>query len=291
MNDKDYSCDFLIIGGGIAGLSAALEASKHGKVILLTKGKIGESATEKAQGGIAAAIDQPRDSTEYHFEDTIAAGAGLCNEKAVRVLVTEGVDRAKELIEMGARFDRAETEAGGGFALALEGAHKRRRILHAGDETGKEIEKTLGRRIVNENKVTIHQGMMGIDLLMEDKKCAGALALDSLSGAVKSYRARATLIATGGVCQLYLYTTNPAFATGDGIAMAYRAGAAVTDMEFVQFHPTALVQFKQFEDIVALPRFHRHVDRVAFSGTPTPLRPSSRETWWGQRQQQSPVSR
>src|SRR3989339_1719126 len=249
------TCDVLIVGGGIAGLSAALEASKHGKVILLTKGKIGESATEKAQGGIAAAIDQPRDSTEYPFEDTIAAGAGLCNEKAVRVLVTEGVDRAKELIEMGARFDRAETEAGGGFALALEGAHKRRRILDAGDETGKEIEKTLGRRIVNENKVTIHQGMMGIDLLMEDKKCAGALALASLSGAVKSYRARATLIATGGVCQLYLYTTNPAFATGDGIAMAYRAGAAVTDMEFVQFHPTALVQFKQFEDIVALPRF------------------------------------
>ncbi|MFA5034567.1 MAG: L-aspartate oxidase [Candidatus Margulisiibacteriota bacterium] len=255
MSDNHYSCDFLIIGGGIAGLSAALEASSYGQVILLTKGKIGESATEKAQGGIAAAIDQPRDSTEFHFEDTIAAGAGLCDEKAVRVLVTEGVDRVKELIEMGARFDRAETEASGEFALALEGAHKRRRILHAGDETGKEIEKTLGRRVVSENKVIIHQGMMGIDLLTETGRCVGARALESKTGLVKTYQAKATLVATGGVSQVYLYTTNPSFTTGDGIAMAYRAGAIVTDMEFVQFHPTALVQFKQFEDIVALPRF------------------------------------
>ncbi|MBU0630926.1 MAG: L-aspartate oxidase [Candidatus Margulisbacteria bacterium] len=255
MSDTSFSCDFLIIGGGIAGLSAALEASKYGEVILLTKGKTGESATEIAQGGIAAAIDQPRDSTEYHFEDTIAAGANLCDEQAVRVLVTEGVDRVKELIEMGARFDRAETEAGGGFALALEGAHKRRRILHAGDETGKEIEKTLGRRVVSENKVSIVQGMMGIDLLVENGRCYGALALDGKTGEVNTYQAKSTLIATGGVCQTYLYTTNPSFATGDGIAMAYRAGAEVTDLEFVQFHPTALVKFKQFEDIVALPRF------------------------------------
>ncbi|MFA6170281.1 MAG: L-aspartate oxidase [Candidatus Margulisiibacteriota bacterium] len=255
MSDNLFSCDFLIIGGGIAGLSAALEASKYGRVVILTKGKIGESATEKAQGGIAAAIDQLRDSTEFHFEDTIAAGAGLCDEKAVRILVTEGIDRVKELIQMGARFDRAETEASGEFALALEGAHKRRRILHAGDETGKEIEKTLGRRVVSENKVIIHQGMMGIDLLMDNGRCIGARALESKTGLVNTYQAKAVLVATGGVCQIYLYTTNPPFTTGDGIAMAYRAGAAVTDMEFVQFHPTALVQFKQFEDIVALPRF------------------------------------
>lgn len=248
-------CDILIIGGGIAGLSAALEASKDVQVTVLTKGKIGETATEKAQGGIAAAIDQISDSTEFHFEDTIAAGAGLCDEQAVRVLVTEGVPRVKELIEMGACFDRAATEAGGGFALALEGAHKQRRILHAGDETGAEIEKTLGRRIVAEGKVRVDQQILGIDLLIENGRCVGARAIDLKGGSSVTYLAKATILATGGVCQVYLYTTNPEFATGDGIAMAYRAGAEVTDMEFVQFHPTALVQFKQFEDLVALPQF------------------------------------
>lgn len=263
MADNSFICDFLIIGGGIAGLTAALEASKYGKVIILTKGKIGETATEKAQGGIAAAIDEIRDSTQYHFEDTLAAGAGLCDEKAVRILVTEGVERVKELIEMGAQFDKAETEAGGTqFALTLEGAHRQRRILHAGDETGAEIERTLGSRVVAEGKVEIHQQMMGIDLLMDEgrgtkdeRKCIGASALNLKTGEINNYFAKATLLATGGVCQVYLFTTNPAFATGDGIAMAYRAGAEVTDMEFVQFHPTALVQFKQFEDIVALPQF------------------------------------
>ena len=251
-----HECDFLIIGGGIAGLTAALEASKFCKVVLLTKGKIGETATEKAQGGIAAAIDQIKDSTEFHFEDTLAAGAGLCDEKAVRVLVTEGVDRVRDLIKLGAQFDRAETEAGGtSFALNLEGAHKQRRILHAGDETGAEIERTLGRRVVSEGKVEIHQQMMGIDLIIDNSRCLGAVALEEKTGAVVNYVAKATLLASGGVCQVYLYTTNPAFATGDGVAMAYRAGAEVTDMEFVQFHPTALVQFKQFEDIVALPQF------------------------------------
>jgi L-aspartate oxidase len=247
--------DFLIVGGGIAGLTAALEASQSCKVILLTKGKIGETATEKAQGGIAAAIDKLGDSTEFHYEDTLEAGAGLCDEAAVKVLVTEGVDRVRELIALGARFDRAETEAGGGYALALEGAHKRRRILHAGDETGAEIERTLGRKVVSEGKVEIHQQMVGIDLLLDGGRCIGALALNKQTGEVIEYHAKATLLATGGVCQVYLYTTNPEFATGDGVAMAYRAGAAVTDMEFVQFHPTALVQFKQFEDIVALPQF------------------------------------
>jgi len=256
MTEKTYLCDFLIIGGGIAGLTAARTASQFGKVILLTKGKIGETATEKAQGGIAAAIDKIRDSTQFHFEDTIAAGAGLCNEEAVKILVTEGVDRVSELIEMGAQFDRAETEAGGTtFALTLEGAHKRRRILHAGDETGAEIEKTLGSRLIAEGKVEVHQQMMGIDLIMDGNRCIGAAALDQKSNSIATYLSQATLIATGGVCQVYLYTTNPTFATGDGVAMAYRAGAEVTDMEFVQFHPTALVQFKEFEDIVALPQF------------------------------------
>ncbi|MBU1026300.1 MAG: L-aspartate oxidase [Candidatus Margulisbacteria bacterium] len=248
-------CDYLIIGGGIAGLSAAMEAAKYGKVIVLTKGKAGEGATEKAQGGIAAAIDQIRDSTQFHFEDTIAAGAGLCDEKAVRILVTEGVERVKELIEMGARFDRAETEAGGGFALALEGAHKRRRILHAGDATGEEIQRTLGSKVVSEKLADIYQYTLGIDLIVENGKCLGVNALDLKSNKTETFIANSTIITTGGLGQVYLYTTNPEVATGDGIAMAYRAGAAVTDMEFVQFHPTSLVQFEDLKDIIALPRF------------------------------------
>ncbi|NQT30669.1 MAG: L-aspartate oxidase [Candidatus Saganbacteria bacterium] len=248
-------CDFLIVGGGIAGLSAALEASKYGKVIILTKDKISETATKKAQGGIAAAIDQIKDSTEFHFEDTINAGAGLCEEESVRILVTEGVERVKELIQMGARFDRAETEAGGGFALALEGAHKRRRILHAGDATGEEIQRTLGAKIVADKLVNIHQHTLGIDLIIENGKCIGVKALDLKNKCIKYFLAKATIITTGGLGQAYHYTTNPEVATGDGIAMAYRAGAVVTDMEFVQFHPTSLVQFEELKDIIALPRF------------------------------------
>ncbi|MBN2058588.1 MAG: L-aspartate oxidase [Candidatus Saganbacteria bacterium] len=247
--------DTLIVGGGIAGLSAAMEAAKHGSVTLLTKGKIGETATEKAQGGIAAAIDEIQDSTEFHFEDTIAAGAGLCDEKAVRILVNEGVQRVKELIEMGARFDRAETEAGGGFALALEGAHKRRRILHAGDATGEEIQRTLGWRVVSDNLAEIRQHTIGIDLILDNGRCIGLKALNIKQNTVEDFLARSVIITTGGLGQTYLYTTNPEVATGDGIAMAYRAGAEVTDMEFVQFHPTSMVQFEELKDIIALPRF------------------------------------
>lgn len=246
-------CDILIIGAGIAGLRAAKTASKFGKVILLTKGKIGESATEKAQGGIAAAIDEIRDSTEFHFEDTIKAGAGLCNEEAVNILVNEGVDRVKELIEMGAQFDKAETE--GDFALALEGAHKRRRILHAGDATGAEIEKTLGYNVIREGLVEVHPATLGVKLLVKGEECFGAVALDEKSNKLETFYSKATILATGGICQTYLYTTNPEVATGDGIAMAYEEGAIVTDMEFIQFHPTTLVHSKAFEDIIALPQF------------------------------------
>ncbi|NQU18315.1 MAG: L-aspartate oxidase [Candidatus Saganbacteria bacterium] len=246
-------CDILIIGAGIAGLRAALTASQFGKVILLTKGKIGESATEKAQGGIAAAIDEIRDSTQFHFEDTIKAGAGLCNEDAVRILVNEGVDRVKELIEMGAQFDKAETE--GGFALALEGAHKRRRILHAGDATGAEIEKTLGYNVIKEGLVEVYPLTLGIKLEVNDGQCFGAVALDTKNNKIETFFSKATILTTGGVCQNYLYTTNPEVATGDGVAMAYNEGAEVTDMEFIQFHPTTLVHSKEFEDIVALPQF------------------------------------
>ncbi|MBU0687173.1 MAG: L-aspartate oxidase [Candidatus Margulisbacteria bacterium] len=253
--NKTIKTDLLIIGGGIAGLRAAIEASKHCKVLLITKGKAGESATEKAQGGIAAAIDKIQDSTEFHFQDTIKAGAGLCDKKAVEILVNEGVSRVIELIKMGARFDRAETEGGTGYSLAIEGAHKRRRILHAGDETGAEIERTLGSKIISDGLVKISPYTIGIDLIIKDGKCIGATAIDTYNHLTLNILAKATIIATGGICQTYLYTTNPGVATGDGVAMAWRAGAEVQDMEFIQFHPTSLVAFKELEDIIALPRF------------------------------------
>ncbi|MBI5399910.1 L-aspartate oxidase [Candidatus Saganbacteria bacterium] len=246
-------CDFLIVGGGIAGLSATLEAAKYGRVAILTKSKIGETATTKAQGGIAAAVDSIKDSTQFHFEDTIAAGAGLCDPAAVKILVTEGVDRVRELIKMGAQFDKAET--GGGFALSLEGAHKRRRILHAGDATGKEIQRTLGTKIVEEKSAKIYQDTIGIDLLLDTGRCYGIKALDIKSQSLKYFLAPATIITTGGLGQVYLHTTNPEVATGDGIAMAWRAGAEVTDMEFVQFHPTSMVQSAELRDLVAIPQF------------------------------------
>ncbi|MDI6731569.1 MAG: L-aspartate oxidase [Candidatus Margulisbacteria bacterium] len=252
---KITTCDFLIIGSGIAGLAAAIEAAKHGKTIILTKNILGETATRKAQGGIAAAIDKIRDSTQFHFEDTITAGAGLCDELAVRTLVTEGVERVKELIEMGAQFDRAETESGSGFSLALEGAHKRRRILHAGDATGEEIQRTLGSKILADRLVELYQHYITTDLILEDGQCIGAAALNLTYNTTEHFMAKSIIITTGGYGQLWLYTTNPEVATGDGAAMAYRAGAEVADMEFMQFHPTAMVQFEQLKDIIALPRF------------------------------------
>ncbi|MFH1684586.1 MAG: L-aspartate oxidase [Candidatus Margulisiibacteriota bacterium] len=246
-------CDVLILGGGIAGLRAALTASEFAKVVLLTKGKVGESATEKAQGGIAVAVDMVEDSPALHLEDTLVAGAGLCSREAVEILVTEGVERVKELIAMGARFDAGETSTG--FALGLEGAHGRRRILHAGDSTGHEIAKTLGYQVIHEGKVEVAPLTLGINLLTEDGKCHGVVALDIQNNVLTTYLAKATIIATGGVCQTYLYSTNPTVATGDGIAMAYNAGAEVTDMEFVQFHPTSLAEAKEFATLGRLPQF------------------------------------
>lgn len=246
-----FKSNFLIVGGGIAGLTAALTASKYGKVILLTKGKTKETATEKAQGGIAAAIDKEKDSTKYHFEDTMAAGAGLCDEKAVKVLVKDGVIRVKELIEMGADFDRSKS----GFELNIEGAHGKRRILHAGDYTGQEIARTLAAKVIKNKNIEIKKFIFGKDLIIKNNKCMGIDAFDIKTNKILRFLSPSTIIATGGVCQIYLYTTNPDFATGDGIAMAYRAGAVVRDMEFVQFHPTALVQFKKLGEEVAFPQF------------------------------------
>ncbi|NLU42001.1 MAG: L-aspartate oxidase [Firmicutes bacterium] len=228
----------LVIGSGVAGLYAALKAASHGEdVLLLTKGDLTLSNTYYAQGGIAAAICH-MDSKELHIEDTLAAGAGLCALDAVTVTVSEGVDRVLDLVNLGVDFDRE----GGSLALTREGAHRRRRVLHArGDATGREIALTLINLVRHEPRITVVEQCRAVDLVLsQDGRCTGAIAYDLSGGQALRIQASAVLLASGGVGQVYKHTTNPASATGDGIAMAVRAGARVADMEFHQFHPTAL---------------------------------------------------
>lgn len=228
--------DYLIIGSGIAGLRAGLELSKYGNVLIATKGDIqGGGSTSLAQGGIAS-VTKESDREEYHYEDTIKAGAGLCDEEAVRILVKEGPKRVRELVEWGAPFDRYGEE----LSLHKEAAHSKRRILHAGDRTGYEIEKTLGRKILSEGKVKFYEQMMIIELLLEDEICIGARGIDIKNKKEIIIKAEAVMIATGGFCQMFAYNTNPPQMTGDGIALAWEAGAEIMDMEFIQFHPTTL---------------------------------------------------
>lgn len=229
------TADVVVLGGGIAGLSAALAASAEAQVLLITKDDLGESATRYAQGGIAAALD-PTDSPALHLADTLAAGQGLCDEAAVQVMVEEGVTRCRELIEWETPFD----QAGGGVAFTMEGAHSRRRVLHASDATGLAIAETLTQRVRATKTIQVLEGHFAIDLLHLDGVCHGVLMIDSTYGRLMRVRAPATILATGGLGQVFRETTNPAIATGDGYAMALRAGAVLRDMEFVQFHPTTL---------------------------------------------------
>lgn len=232
------TADYIVVGSGIAGLYTAIKAAARGKVILLTKKGLGDTNTDHAQGGIAAVFDQEEDSPELHKADTLAAGAGLCDLEAVEVLVNEGPERVKELIAMGADFDRTE---GGHISLTREGAHSRRRILHArGDATGEEIQRTLTRQVKEEDRIVLRENHFVIDLLTWDGRCQGVLAYDE-QDRLCCFLGKFIVLATGGGGRLYRNTTNPEVATGDGIAIAYRAGAAVMDMEFVQFHPTALM--------------------------------------------------
>ena len=232
----DLRADFLIIGSGIAALRAAPEVAGHGDVLILTKAEPGEGNTGHAQGGIAAAVG-PGDTPALHAADTIAAGDGLCDERAVRVLVEDGPRFVRELIAWGVQFDRAP---GGEPALAMEGAHSARRVLHAHDATGQEIGRVLWTRASRLGRTTTHDHARVVDLVVEDGRCVGARFLNA-DGALATARAACVLLATGGAGQVYQETTNPHVATGDGVAMAYRAGAAVSDLEFVQFHPTALM--------------------------------------------------
>jgi L-aspartate oxidase len=227
--------DVIVIGAGIAGLYTAIKASERNRVLMITKKSLFESNTRYAQGGIAAVFSD-EDSPEFHLQDTIAAGAGLCDEAAVNVLVHEGPQGVQELIRLGTQFD----EENGQYALTREGAHSQRRILHAnGDATGYEIVRALAEKVTNNPAIELWDDHFVLDLLTEDGECRGALVRKP-DGTDTAVFGKAVILCAGGTGQLFRYTTNPEVATGDGIAMAYRAGAVIRDMEFIQFHPTSL---------------------------------------------------
>jgi len=272
--------DFLILGSGIAGLTFALKVAPHGRVAIITKKNRAESNTNYAQGGIAA-VTSKEDSFELHVRDTLAAGAGLCKEEVVRTIVQEGPERIAELIELGMKFSEREVPGPTGereLDLGREGGHSKRRILHAKDVTGREIERALLLAVAQFPNIKIFENHLAIDLVTTQKlthrgsdlspvrmgigqgsgaspivqetrtharapsadRCVGVYVLDNKTGKVETFVAPVVLLATGGCGKVYLYTTNPDIATGDGVAMAYRAGAAIANMEFVQFHPTCL---------------------------------------------------
>lgn len=237
--------DFLVIGSGIAGLSFALKASKLGSVNLITKKEEVDTATNLAQGGIAAVLNQD-DCFEDHVKDTLKAGDGLCDEKIVRMVVENGPARIDELIALGVKF---VTEKDGNLSLGREGGHSKRRVAHAYDLTGREIERALVESVEGKKRISLYENHMCVDLITEEKggtkavfgqkKCVGAYVIDD-SGTIKVFLAKVVVLCTGGAGKVYLYTSNPDIATGDGVAVAYRAGAEISNMEFVQFHPTCL---------------------------------------------------
>jgi L-aspartate oxidase len=241
--------DFIVLGSGIAGLSFALKVASQGRVAIVTKKDRAESNTNYAQGGIAS-VTSKEDSFELHVRDTLTAGAGLCKESVVRTIVEEGPARIQELIELGMKFSErnAPAEDGGKeLDLGKEGGHSKRRILHAKDVTGREIERALLNAVAQQPNIQIFENHVAIDLIVSQKlgqaganRCFGAYVFDKKGNRVWAFTAPVTLLATGGCGKVYLYTTNPDIATGDGVAMAYRAGATIADMEFVQFHPTCL---------------------------------------------------
>jgi len=247
------SCDYLVVGSGIAGLMSALHLASFGRVLLVTKKKADDCNTNRAQGGIACVMAEG-DSFEQHVADTLAAGAGLCNERVVRQVVSNGPARIRELEELGVRFNR-RADGAPGYDLGREGGHSMRRVLHAGDITGQRVESVLVARALAHPNIQTFEHTMVIDLITTgwlkepgENRCVGAYVLDQLSGEIYAVRTPCTVLATGGCGKVYLYTCNPDIATGDGVALAWRAGAEIANMEFVQFHPTCLYhpQAKRF---------------------------------------------
>lgn len=239
-------CDFLIIGSGIAGLSFALRVAQLGSVVVVTKKSEVDTATNLAQGGIAAVLSE-NDSKKNHIQDTLLSGAGLCDEEVVELVVNNGPERVRDLISLGVEFVKDARDSSG-LNLGQEGGHSRRRVAHAHDFTGKEIERALLEKVKQNPKIQILENHTAVDLLMVEERseksedmrcCAGAYVLTE-ERTVEVYKAKVTTLCTGGSGKVYLYTTNPDIATGDGLAMAFRAGAVMANMEFVQFHPTCL---------------------------------------------------
>jgi L-aspartate oxidase len=253
------STDFLVIGSGISGLSFAIKAARLGSVTIVTKKAKVDTATNLAQGGIAAVLS-PNDSFALHIEDTLRSGAGLCHEDIVKLVVETGPDRIEELIRLGVQF-QSEANDPSHLDLGKEGGHSARRIAHAMDLTGRKIEEGLLAQVAANPRITVLENHLAVDLLVSSKtgtpyqphdsfsdQCLGAYVFDRETGRIDTYQAKVTVLCTGGTGKVYLYTTNPDIATGDGIAMAYRAGARVGNLEFVQFHPTCLYhpQVKNF---------------------------------------------
>jgi L-aspartate oxidase len=253
------TCDFLVIGSGIAGLSFAIHASRFGSVVMITKKSDSDSNTNNAQGGIACVMDA-RDNFESHIHDTLIAGAGICDKKAVEICIREGPARIEELFSWGTRFSTAARSlVPHHFDLGKEGGHSANRIVHAKDHTGKEVEASLLRQVRDIPNIFLYENHSTVELItnhhcirpMSKNQCLGAYVLDSTKRTIHTIRSKITLCATGGSGRVYLHTTNPDIATGDGVAMAYRAGATIGNMEFIQFHPTTL--------------YHEHANRFLIS--------------------------
>ena len=232
--------NYLIIGSGVAGLTFAVKIAERfpdKKVTIVTKANENESNTRYAQGGIAIVTDKVEDSYQKHIEDTLICGDGLCDESVVEMVITEGPKRLKELIEWGAKFDK-NTE--GTLDLGKEGGHSENRVVHHKDQTGQEIQRAILSQVHQKENITVLDYHLAIELITENNRCLGAYVLDQKTKDVLTFQSEFTLLATGGIGHLYGHTTNPVIATGDGIAMAYRAHAVIKEMEFIQFHPTAL---------------------------------------------------
>lgn len=232
--------NYLIIGSGVAGLTFAIKIADRfpdRKVTIVTKSNADESNTKYAQGGIAIVTDETEDSYQKHIEDTLICGDGLCDVEVVKMVVTEGPKRLKELIAWGAKFDKT---AKGNFDLGKEGGHSQNRVVHHKDQTGHEIERAILDQVHQKGNITVLDHHFALDLITEDNQCLGAFVLNQKTNEIITFQSDFTLLATGGIGHLYGHTTNPIIATGDGIAMAFRANATIKDMEFIQFHPTAL---------------------------------------------------